>query len=37
MEFKRCSGILMPLSSLPGGYGIGSMGKPARDFVDFLG
>ena len=36
MEFKRCSGILMPLSSLPGGYGIGSMGKPARDFVDFL-
>ena len=36
MEFKRCSGILMPISSLPGGYGIGSMGKPARDFVDFL-
>ena len=27
MEFKRCSGILMPLSSLPGGYGIGSMGQ----------
>ena len=23
MEFKRCSGILMPISSLPGGYGIG--------------
>ena len=36
MEFKRCSGILMPISSLPGGYGIGSMGKPAHDFVDFL-
>ena len=36
MEFKRCSGILMPISSLPGGYGIGSLGKPARDFVDFL-
>ena len=27
MGFKRCSGILMPLSSLPGGYGIGSMGN----------
>ena len=36
MEFKRCSGILMPISSLPGGYGIGSLGKPARNFVDFL-
>ena len=36
MEFKRCSGILMPISSLPGGYGIGSMGKPAHEFVDFL-
>ena len=22
MEFKRSSGILMPISSLPGGYGI---------------
>ena len=36
MGFARCSGILMPLSSLPGGYGIGSMGAPARKFVDFL-
>ena len=36
MSFARCSGILMPLSSLPGGYGIGSMGAPARKFVDFL-
>ncbi|MDD6320758.1 MAG: 4-alpha-glucanotransferase [Oscillospiraceae bacterium] len=36
MDFKRSSGILMPISSLPGGYGIGSLGKPARDFVDFL-
>lgn len=26
MELKRCSGILMPISSLPGGYGIGSLG-----------
>ena len=36
MDFKRSSGILMPISSLPGGYGIGSLGQPARDFVDFL-
>ena len=26
----------MPISSLPGGYGIGSMGKPAYASVDFL-
>ena len=32
----RESGILMHISSLPGPYGIGSMGKPAHDFVDFL-
>ena len=27
MEWKRCSGILMPISSLPGGYGIGSLAE----------
>ncbi len=32
----RTSGILMHISSLPGPYGIGSMGKSAYDFVDFL-
>ena len=32
----RKSGILMHISSLPGPYGIGTVGKPARDFVDFL-
>ena len=32
----RKSGILMHISSLPGPYGIGSMGKHAYDFVDFL-
>ncbi len=32
----RQSGILMHITSLPGPYGIGTMGKPARDFVDFL-
>lgn len=36
MEFKRSSGILMPISSLPGGYGIGSVGAPAKRFVDFM-
>ena len=32
----RKSGILMHISSLPGPYGIGSMGKCAYEFVDFL-
>ena len=33
---KRSSGILMPMSSLPSPYGIGTMGKSAFQFVDFL-
>ena len=32
----RESGILMHISSLPGPYGIGTMGKHAYRFVDFL-
>lgn len=32
----RTSGVLMPISSLPSPYGIGTMGKAARKFVDFL-
>ncbi len=32
----RKSGILLAISSLPGKYGIGSFGKEAYDFVDFL-
>ena len=32
----RESGILMHISSLPGPYGIGSMGKNAFEFADFL-
>ena len=32
----RKSGILMHISSLPNAYGIGTMGKCAYDFVDFL-
>ena len=33
---QRSSGILMHISSLPGPYGIGSMGKAAFHFIDFL-
>ena len=33
---ERSSGILMHISSLPGRYGIGTFGKHAYDFVDFL-
>jgi len=32
----RSSGILMHITSLPGPYGIGTMGKAAFDFIDFL-
>ncbi len=32
----RSSGILMAMSSLPSNYGIGTMGKSAYRFVDFL-
>ena len=32
----RKSGILMHISSLPGPFGIGTMGKTAYEFVDFL-
>lgn len=32
----RASGILMPVFSLPGPYGIGTLGQAAYDFVDFL-
>ena len=30
------AGILLPIFSLPSKYGIGSLGKSAFDFVDFL-
>jgi len=32
----RKSGILMHITSLPGRYGIGTLGKSAYEFVDFL-
>lgn len=34
--FTRSSGVLMHISSLPGRYGIGDLGKEAYQFVDFL-
>ncbi len=34
--FKRSSGVVLHISSLPSPYGIGSMGKEAYRFVDFL-
>ncbi|MDO4460506.1 MAG: 4-alpha-glucanotransferase [Clostridia bacterium] len=34
--FKRSSGVLMHISSLPGDYGIGSFGKDAKNFIDLL-
>ena len=32
----RSSGILLPVSALPGPCGIGDLGAAARDFIDFL-
>ena len=32
----RASGILLPVSSIPSAYGIGSFSKEAYEFVDFL-
>ena len=33
---ERGAGILLPISSLPSPYGIGTMGRDAYDFVDML-
>lgn len=33
---KRSSGILLHITSLPSPYGVGNLGKCARDFIDFL-
>ena len=32
----RASGLLLGIAGLPGNYGIGKLGKEARNFVDFL-
>ena len=36
MDLPRCSGILLPLFSLPSRFGIGDLGPEAYRFVDFL-
>lgn len=36
MSFERTSGILLHPTSLPGQFGIGTLGKEAYKFVDFL-
>ncbi len=33
---KRCSGVLMHISTLWGDYSIGGFGKSAKEFIDFL-
>ena len=33
---KRANGVLMHISSLPGKTGIGTMGREAYEFVDWL-
>ncbi len=35
-QTERTSGVLLAISSLPGAYGIGSLGAPARRYIDFL-
>lgn len=32
----RSAGILLPITALPSPYGVGTLGKAAREFVDFL-
>lgn len=36
MEFRRCSGILLHISSLPSRGGIGDLGPAAHEFLAFL-
>ena len=36
MNNKRESGILLHISSLKGDYGIGTLGKSAYNFINFL-
>ena len=36
MSRTRSAGILLPIFSLPSKYGIGTLGKEAYRFVDFL-
>src|SRR5699024_5633021 len=34
-DMRRSSGVLLHITSLPGRYGIGTLGKQARQFADF--
>ena len=36
MNTKRSCGVLLPLFSLPSEHGIGTLGKAAYEFIDFL-
>ncbi len=36
MNIKRSCGVLMPLFSLPSEHGIGTLGRAAYEFIDFL-
>ena len=36
MKLTRSCGVLMHITSLPGAYGTGTLGKEAYDFADFL-
>ncbi len=36
MSIYRSAGILLPISSLPSNYGIGTLGEEAYNFIDFL-
>lgn len=36
MNIRRSCGVLLPLFSLPSGHGIGTLGKAAYEFIDFL-
>ena len=33
---NRCCGVLLPVFSIPSPYGIGTMGKAAYNWIDFL-
>ncbi len=35
-QFERSAGILLPVSALPSPYGIGTLGREAYQFVDFV-
>src|SRR6202162_6449942 len=36
VNFPRCSGILLHVTSLPGGHGIGDLGNSAHEFAEVL-